>query len=378
MNSINIELLEDLKDFEDLRDVWNRLVDSSDSPDIVLTWEWLFTWWGIFQENRRLWILVVRDDREIIGIAPFLIRKVCYYGIFPFRRVELLGTGEDEEDEICSDYLKFIAKKGLEKTITKVVYSYLIENNQEWDELYLANLPESSEYTEGLSEYFKKGPFESRVLYRDNCPYIELPSSWDTLMENASRNFRQSLNKKRRRLLNEGVAEYYAINQEQDYEEAFEIIKDLHQFTWESKGKPGCFKSQKFTLFHKNLIFLLAPLNRVQLYFLKLDGNYISGRYCFSYQDKVYDYLSGLKDTIQANVSPGNLLLAYCIENSIAMGKKKFDFFKGSRGTYKYQWTEVERVVVTVRVAQNSLVNRIYKLVRLISFSSHTPIRKRW
>ena len=56
---------------------------------------------GNFQQNRRLWILVVRDDREVIGIAPFLIRKVCYYGIFPFRRVELLGTGEDEEDEIC-------------------------------------------------------------------------------------------------------------------------------------------------------------------------------------------------------------------------------------------------------------------------------------
>lgn len=93
MSNIKIERVEDDTDFMDLKDDWNRLVDISAAPEITITWEWLYTWWEVFKQKRQLWLLVVREDAQITGIIPLLKRKIWYYGIFPFRRLELLGSG---------------------------------------------------------------------------------------------------------------------------------------------------------------------------------------------------------------------------------------------------------------------------------------------
>ncbi len=115
MVNMDIKRVENDDDFMKLNEDWNQLVYISSIQEITVTWEWLYTWWEVFKQGRQLWILIVRQNSKIVGIAPLLMRKVLYYGAFPFQRLELLGSREDKKDEICSDYLDFIIKKGMKK-----------------------------------------------------------------------------------------------------------------------------------------------------------------------------------------------------------------------------------------------------------------------
>ena len=47
-----------------LKEEWNTLNLSS----IFLEFDWINTWWHHFQENKKLWILVAREEGNILAI----------------------------------------------------------------------------------------------------------------------------------------------------------------------------------------------------------------------------------------------------------------------------------------------------------------------
>ena len=73
---------------------------------------WLLTWWGVFGDGRRLRVWTFWRGDELVGVAPLCLRRHWYPPGIPYRRLELLGSGEDEADEICSDYLGVVAAPG--------------------------------------------------------------------------------------------------------------------------------------------------------------------------------------------------------------------------------------------------------------------------
>src|SRR3989338_3025855 len=136
---INLKIVRDEESFKAISYEWNCLLEKSSSDNIFLTWEWLYNWWEIFKEGRKLNIITFWEEDELIGIAPFLIREVKHFGLIRYRKIEFLASGEDEEDEICSEYLNFIIKKEREEQVIDELINYLINNN-EWDEIILKEL----------------------------------------------------------------------------------------------------------------------------------------------------------------------------------------------------------------------------------------------
>src|SRR5262245_56250139 len=136
---LKVEKVTTIEGFRELEAVWDRLLQQSASNSITLTFDWLSTWWEIFGEGRELYILVVRDGEMVIGIAPMGKRLVQHYGLLPFRRLEFLASGEEEADEICSDYLDFILQAGRESEALKAILESIYEA-QDWDEILLTDM----------------------------------------------------------------------------------------------------------------------------------------------------------------------------------------------------------------------------------------------
>ena len=68
--------------FEQLEPEWNALLTRSASNNIVLTFEWMSTWWQVFGDRgRQLYILVAREGDNIVGIAPLLRRTIRHYNL---------------------------------------------------------------------------------------------------------------------------------------------------------------------------------------------------------------------------------------------------------------------------------------------------------
>src|SRR5262245_32961357 len=97
---LRVDKITNMEGLAGLRPVWNSLLAESASRTITLTWEWVTTWWEVFHEGRELRVLVVRENDEVLGIAPLLRRVTRYEGLLHCRRLEFLGSGEDEADEI--------------------------------------------------------------------------------------------------------------------------------------------------------------------------------------------------------------------------------------------------------------------------------------
>jgi hypothetical protein len=72
---VSVERIGTLQGLDGLRDVWDRLLVRSDFKNIFMTFDWLRTWWKIFGDDKELYVLVIRSEDTIIGIAPLMLKK---------------------------------------------------------------------------------------------------------------------------------------------------------------------------------------------------------------------------------------------------------------------------------------------------------------
>ncbi len=358
---MRVEMLSQEAQFHALKEEWNGLLQQSGNNEITLTWEWLYTWWQVFKDDtRELFILTVRETSgEILGIAPFYIRTVRPYFFLPaIRQIHFLASGEEEADEICSDYLNFILYAGREHEILSELLRHLSVNfSKLWDEMCLYNIRSDTPTSQAFLSLLENHPTPHHLTLQGPCLYIKLPENWDTFLQQASSDLRSNIRKNRKALAQEGQISFLIATSEKTIEEALEVLIRLHQKRWTEKGKPGVFLSEKFLLFHKTFLSIALKNDWLKLYVLLLDHAPIAAIYNFKYNHKIYFYQSGtnthLKTNLSKAISPGFALHSYCIEEALLEGMREYDFLAGG-SIYKRRWTKTSRDLITLGVASAS------------------------
>src|SRR6185295_516432 len=105
----------------------------------------------------------------------------------PFRRLELLGTGEPEEDEVCSEYLDVIAERGEERAVADAVARALLEGAfGRWDELVLERLDGARAMPHLLATALIARGIPTSVQEMGVAPYIPLPRTWEDYLAELS------------------------------------------------------------------------------------------------------------------------------------------------------------------------------------------------
>ncbi len=356
---LTVEKITTREEFHRLGEVWNSILDQSAANTLTLTWEWLSTWWEVFSEGRELYALVVRDSEEIIAIAPLLRREVQHYGLIPFRRLEFLASGEDEADEICSEYLDFILLRGREEQGLEAIFAYLQEQEEDWDEILLTDMAGESKSLPVLKKSCEGRGLKLEELRNETCIYVNLPSEWEAFLESIGPTFRQRI-RKDRRLAPEINAKLRIIDGVEGFEECFRELVRLHQMRWVSRGEPGVFSSSKFTRFHDRLAPRARSKGWIRLFILSVDDVPVAALYDFVYNKKMYYYQSGFDMAHSPIRSPGLLIRSYAIENAIESGLYECDFLKGDTSGYKAGWRGQTRSIVQLRMSRAQSKEAIY------------------
>src|SRR4051812_26701698 len=102
MSRLTPTILSDPDDLLHLAPAWTELLSRSASDEPMLSPVWLLPWWRVFG-TRGLHVGQFHRDGRLVGLALLRLRRHWYAPGIPFRRLELLGTGEPEEDEVCSE-----------------------------------------------------------------------------------------------------------------------------------------------------------------------------------------------------------------------------------------------------------------------------------
>ena len=346
--------IREVNDFKSLEDEWNILLKRNVLGDnVFLTWEWLSTWWKHFGDRRKLLLLIVEEEGEIIAIAPLMLSKYKLPIFGTIKKVEFVGVRH-------SDYNNFIILRR-EAECIRLILDYLLNSVAEWDWIELKEIPEtnSDAYSNKL---FLKVPFKLRLNKRvcNICPYISLPSTFDTLRSKLSKNMRQNLNKYLRRI----KANYHIEFKRYDEAgfsaiDAMNIFMKLHEARWTQEGESGAFKDNpRFRDFHFEIAKTFSDKGWLGLYFLFANHEPVSAQYTFEYGDKIYYYLGGF-DPRFSSYSVGNITIMFLLERGIQKGFKEYDMMRGYE-FYKGLWTKNYRKNIEIRLIRRNLLCEIY------------------
>jgi len=345
---LNIIEVTNNKDFFNLRHEWNELVLKSESNNIFLTWEWLFNWWTSFNNEKKLKILLLRENEELIGIAPLFLynsnRRDTYL-------IQFLGS-----TDVGSDYLDFISKKGSENEVINEIFKYLNLNQDNWQIINLTDIPCKSASI-GLMKKHYNNNYYTLIQKYTTCPYLSLPESHEIFLGSLSSNMRYNIKRKRRKFEQKFEGQFIVVSEKNEIDKLYEELIRLNLNRMKIKKIDSPFNNKTFYQFHKNIISCFMANDWLRLCFLKIKDNYIASLYIFKYGGKYYYYQSGF-DPDWEKLSPGFLLFSYCIENAISESIKEFDFLQGEE-EYKYLWTDKIRTNVNVKVYKKFFRNTI-------------------
>lgn len=361
MVTLLIKKIEDIPAFLALKDRWENLLSQSENESIFLTWEWVYNWWLVYKEKRNLFILAVEDEGgNLLGIAPLLSREIPLPS-GALRVLEFLGTGERRKDEVCSEFLDFIAPKKRREEVMKVIFDYLLNNTSEWDILNLQSLLNNA----NVLRYISAKKNEKLLLWKTSnngrgYNYMVFPEG-----KGADINFREKrFNKSLKNIMKHGEVRVRLCDSEASLAEDMRSFIRLHQLRWNYAGRPGCFSSEKFTQFQQGLAHCALKKGWLALQLLEVNDKPVACEYCFEYNRRLFIYQSGFNPRLDKNVSLGHLSMAYLMEGALARGIKEAEFLRGEE-PYKEKWSKDKRLAFNIVIARKNLKGIIYIVIRI-------------
>lgn len=355
--AVDWQVLRDPAQLSEFEAAWTRLLERSEGNEPMLSPLWLGAWWRVFgaQGGRSLRVLLVRDGAQLIGLAPLLARRHWYRRGLPFRRLELLGSGEPERDEICSEYLGILAERGREADVARVLIEGLeTDRLGAWDELLLPAMRAESDLTRLLIDALHRAGFSTHASVTAHCPYISLPRSWEEYLA--------ALSSPHRRFVKQTLGYFHDWAQGQwqlheartpaQLELGCGVLRTLHGERWSATGRSGVFASAPFCAFHDQVMRALLASGALELSWLSVRDQPVAALYNLNWNDKVYFYQSGRKLDVPSSVRPGIVAHAMAIRRAIEAGRREYDFLGGA-SQYKRKLATSTHPLLSVRAVRS-------------------------
>lgn len=366
---MKISLIDKDEEFYNLRNKWNELLDKSKSNTIFLTWEWMYSWWKNYKEDRRLFILKAEDSAngELIGIAPFYLKTLLFFKFFPLNSIFFIGDGTKD-----SDYLDLIVSLEREEEVIISFFDFL-EKNNEWDLIILNEIPETSVNLEVIRQEVKR----SNYLFSQKegfCAYTILPQNWDSYLKSLNPRMRTKIRSNSRNLEENFQTQFIICSNQSELPEKLNSLFKLHQKRWNEIYYEGAFLSPQRCQFYFDLSQYFLEKDWLRLYSLKVDGKYVAHQFCFEYNRNIFLLQEGF-DTNWDKWGVGNVLRTYVFKDIITKGIKEYDFL-GGVSFHKTSWGAITKKTLYIIIGKPSFKNKFYIQLPILKEACKEKLRK--
>jgi CelD/BcsL family acetyltransferase involved in cellulose biosynthesis len=341
-----VDIIDNVKRFNALSEDWNRLALKEGT--IFQTWEWSWHWWQANKRGKRLFIVALYDDDKLIGLAP-LYMALTYYGL-PLKVISILGTNG-------TDYLDFLIDDDSSESLTKIID--VIQDDKRWDALDIHQIAEGNTLSDELLKRasMNRDMYEDKVR-QDTCYRLELPDSYDELLERVGKKFRWNVQYYARRIAREHELTF-RLSDSITVEKDMDIFFTLHKKRFMDLKKPGAYLSPSFRRMHTSIASDLSKRGQLRLYIMEIDRKAVAALYGFSFNGSFYYYLGGFEPE-WGRLSVSTVLIAYSIEQAIAEGLAYFDFLRGDE-PYKKKWMACEASNYRVLISRSGKRSQVVK-----------------
>ncbi len=340
--SMHISIINDIEQFEKLRDVWNTIHSTDPHTTVFVSWEWI-----------RGWIDTKVYDWSVIAIQPnshspyiaFMPVGTRYFRRGRFNSLRKLVIGGDP----WSDNTGFICLPEYTEKVIPALVTF-IQKYISWNLFDMRNV-----YDPRLGPFlqcFPQRKFEIREIHTTSCPYINLPDTWDQyLKEFLSPNTRKNLKYYTGKI--ERLKEFRVTHvQTGNLDIQIETLLSLWQERWGKKSEDilNSYRAIFRHCFENNSLFLT----------ILWDGTVpISGEAAFLDRIKktITSYTKAFNNVF-ADFRPGNVMTGYIIRYAIENGFKIYDFGAGNEN-YKFIFGTVERFNRNVSIVPRTMFRKL-------------------
>jgi CelD/BcsL family acetyltransferase involved in cellulose biosynthesis len=309
-----VEGCERVERLEDVGEDWRRLAEGAGHP--FATFEWNLAWWRRFGEGKELFTFACRNDAgEVAAILPLYVAVSR-----PLRMARFLGYA-DLYSPICAPENRALAAAALRELTGKgrdscrVIVAERLPGDQGWDQL-LGGKPVATHHDPVLD-------FKGR--------------SWDEFLASRSRNFRQQLRRRERRLVEERGLSFRLADDPERLGADLDALFRLHGERW-GEETSGVFDGARAE-FQRDFAFAAMQRGWLRLWLAEIEGEVIAAWYGWRFAGSEWYYQAG-RDRSYDRYSLGLVLLAHSVREACNDGARAYRFLAGGE---EYKWRFADR-----------------------------------
>lgn len=330
---------------------WNSLCSKGPTNTVFQTYQWHAAWLEEFGKDNTLFLIQVKEDGKLIGLAPLVIIPK-----FALRILKFIGTGH-------SDYCDFIYDKADTKAL-KEIFKYLRTKMDDWDAMALDHIPEGSETVRVINACCRDAGFSVTLYSKLPCPVFIFDQNKNNIKELANKkrlhNYYQYFEKK---------GEYQVLNSntEGGITPFLEQFFEQHIQRCKTTDHQSLFWDERNQRFYKNLVKYLCPNHWLNFTVVQSQGQAIAFHFGLVYGRKFICYKPSFDHRL-SKFSPGQVLLRELFIYSMGNGCEEFDFSIGDED-YKRRFTNKIRMNLSFKVFKTKKdywLNQVMNLPKML------------
>jgi CelD/BcsL family acetyltransferase involved in cellulose biosynthesis len=321
--------LERIDDLASLREEWTALAERA--GNLFATWEWAETWWQVYGGDRPLRVTACRDaGGRLVALLPLYLARGR-----PARTLRFLGHGPaDQLGPICAPEDRADAAAALHRVLR--------DGGRGWDLLVAERLAPAEGWAEAIG---------GRVVHREDSPTLTIGGqSFDEFLASRSRNFREQVRRRERKLRREHEVEI-RLSDADRLDGDMDTLFRLHDARW-SEGESSALSGHR-ERFHRDFARRALERGWLRLWVLEADGAPRAIWYGFRFAQMDWYYQSG-RDPEWERQSVGFVLLAHTIRQAFDDGMLEYRLLRGGE-EYKGRFASGDAGLETVALPRGLL-----------------------
>jgi len=310
VSAAGVGLIRDRGRLREVEDEWRSCAERSGSA--FLTPDWALAWLRHYGVGLELAVLQVRGKhRETIGWMPMAL-----HGSGQRRTLRFIGAN-------LADHLHPLAEHlGSEAEVAAALGAELGGEIDGWSKVTLDNVDVDARWVDALLEAAPT-KLATAVTRRNELPYVVLPSSWDEYLAARSRNFRNEVGRKLRRLERDHEVRFRLTEDPRRLPEDLDTFFRLHGARWEQRGGSSSV-TPRARAFHRDFSAMALERGWLRLWIMDVDGEPAAAWYGWKLGKRYAYYLAGFSQR-WADWSVGFLLMAHTVRAAIEEGASEYD-----------------------------------------------------
>lgn len=313
---------------------WDALVLRSPTRTIFQTYSWHRAWWQTVARHQDLFLIVVRNQTQIMGIAP-----LCIFQKGRLKILKFMATGQ-------ADYCDFLYDQH-QPDILRQIFAFLKTKKDMWDAAAFDYIPQESVSGSFLSQV--KG-WRSRLYAKHPCPafvFKKDKGNLEMLLQKKSLKRHAHYFESKKNFAVKHLTETSLIKPYLD------LFFEQHIKRRKMARTESLFQDEKYRQFYRALVDELSSRKNVIFTVIESESSPIAFHFGFLFQGRFMWYKPSF-DPALAKHSPGEVLLKELLTHAATLNCQEFDFTIGDEA-FKSRFANHVRHSVSYKIFKQGI-----------------------